>query len=467
MAARKQKTYPIEVQAKPGLPLGMAPATFLRDYWQKRPLLIRAAFPDFETPVMPEDLAGLACEEGALARMISHDRATDGWTVRTGPFQEEDFPGMPDHDWTLLVQDVDKWDPDVRALIGYFDFLPRWRMDDVMISFAATGGSVGAHVDQYDVFLLQAHGHRRWQIDASESIKGKRPPLDFRDDVELKLLRRFKPTHDWVLAPGDMLYLPPNVPHNGVAEDPCLTFSFGMRAPASAELISDYLDTLIEGADESIRYQDPDLKVPEDPNEIDVVSMNRVVEALNAIRMNDPDKLGDWFGRFITTYRAAGEVMAQGEPLPREEIEAALAAGVELHRHPWARLAWRRAKRGASLYCSGLDFALPVKDAQALAGAEQIGAALYQKLSAKGRDAVQALVAGGFYQLVEDAGLEDEDDYVAEYDIVDGTEAVDVVDDEAVEADVHEVTIHDDGIEVIVDFDDSDETDGKDEPQRG
>jgi 50S ribosomal protein L16 3-hydroxylase len=264
-----------------------------------------------------------------------------------------------------------------------------------------------------------------------------------------------------------MLYLPPNVPHNGVAEDPCLTFSFGMRAPASAELISDYLDTLIEGADESIRYQDPDLKVPEDPNEIDVVSMNRVVEALNAIRMNDPDKLGDWFGRFITTYRAAGEVMAHGEPLPREEIEAALGAGVELQRHPWARLAWRRAKRGASLYCSGLDFALPVKDAQVLAGAEQVGAALYQKLSAKGRDAVQALVAGGFYQLVDDAGFEDEDDYVAEYDIVDGTDAVDVVDDEAVEADVHEVTIHDDGIEVVIDFDDSDEPDGKDAPPRG
>jgi len=445
----------------------MPAATFLRDYWQKRPLLIRVAVPDFETPVQPEDIAGLACEEGALSRLITHDRATDGWSVRTGPFQEEEFPGMPDHDWTLLVQDVDKWDADVRALISHFDFLPRWRMDDVMISFAATGGSVGAHVDQYDGFLLQAYGHRRWQIDASESIKGKRPPLDFRDDVELKLLRRFKPTHDWVLAPGDMLYLPPNVPHNGVAEDPCLTFSFGMRAPASAELNSAYLDTLIDGADESIRYQDQDLKVPEDPNEIDVVSMNRVVEALNAIRMNDPDKLGDWFGRFITTYRAAGEVMAHGEPLPREEIEAALGAGVELQRHPWARLAWRRAKRGASLYCSGLDFALPVKDAQVLAGTEQIGAALYQKLSAKGRDAVQALVAGGFYQLVDDAGLEDEDDYVAEYDIVDGTDAVDVVDDETIEADVHEVTIHDDGIEVVIDFDDSDEPDGKDAPPRG
>jgi 50S ribosomal protein L16 3-hydroxylase len=466
MAARKTKTPVIEIQARPGLPLGMPAAVFLRDYWQKRPLLIRAAFPDFQTPVQPEDLAGLACEETALARLITHDRATDGWTVRSGPFQEEEFPGMPDHDWTLLVQDVDKWDPDVRALIGHFDFLPRWRMDDVMISFAATGGSVGAHVDQYDVFLLQAHGHRRWQIDASESTKGKRPPLDFRDDVELKLLRRFKPTHDWVLAPGDMLYLPPNVPHNGVAEDPCLTFSFGMRAPASAELISDYLDALIEGADESIRYQDPDLTLPEDPNEIDVVAMNRVVDALNAIRMNDPDKLGDWFGRFITTYRAAGEVMPGGEPVPREEIEAALAAGLDLQRHPWARMAWRRAKRGASLYCSGLEFALPVKDAQVLAATEQLGAALYQKLSAKGRDAVQDLVAGGYYQLFDAQAFDDEDEDEAEYEdedgtfaddaVVDGTAAVEVDD---AQPDVHEVTIHEDGIEVIVDFDDSDDQD--------
>lgn len=466
MAARKTKTPVIEIQARPGLPLGMPAAVFLRDYWQKRPLLIRAAFPDFKTPVQPEDLAGLACEETALARLITHDRATDGWTVRSGPFQEEEFPGMPDHDWTLLVQDVDKWDPDVRALIGHFDFLPRWRMDDVMISFAATGGSVGAHVDQYDVFLLQAHGHRRWQIDASESTKGKRPPLDFRDDVELKLLRRFKPTHDWVLAPGDMLYLPPNVPHNGVAEDPCLTFSFGMRAPASAELISDYLDTLIEGADESIRYQDPDLTLPEDPNEIDVVAMNRVVDALNAIRMNDPDKLGDWFGRFITTYRAAGEVMPGGEPVPREEIEAALAAGLDLQRHPWARMAWRRARRGASLYCSGLEFALPVKDAQVLAATEQLGAALYQKLSAKGRDAVQDLVSGGYYQLFDAQAFDDEDEDEAEYEdedgtfaddaVVDGTAAVEVDD---AQPDVHEVTIHEDGIEVIVDFDDSDDQD--------
>ena len=129
-----------------------------------------------------------------------------------------------------------------------------------MVSFAASGGSVGAHVDQYDVFLLQAQGQRRWQIDA-----GSNPPLDFRDDVELKLLRRFDPSHEWMLDPGDMLYLPPGVPHNGVAVNPCLTLSVGMRAPSAAELVSDYLDNLIVDADESLRYHDPDLTGPATP----------------------------------------------------------------------------------------------------------------------------------------------------------------------------------------------------------
>lgn len=486
MAARKQKTYPIEVQAKPGLPLGMSPATFLRDYWQKRPLLIRAAFPDFETPVLPEDLAGLACEEGALARIVSHDRATDGWTLRTGPFQEEDFPGMPDHDWTLLVQDVDKWDPEVRALTSYFNFLPRWRMDDVMISFAATGGSVGAHVDQYDVFLLQAHGQRRWQIDASESTKGKRPSLEFRPDVELKLLTKFKATHDWVLGPGDMLYLPPNVPHNGVAVNPCLTFSFGMRAPSSAELISDYLDDLVADADESIRFQDPDLKLPEDPNEIDEAAMKRVVAALNALRMNDPDRLGNWFGRFITTYRAAGDILPSQAPPSPEEVVAELENGGVLERHPWARLAWRRATRGASLYCSGLAFQLSIKDAQTLAGAEQIDVTLFNKLGNKGRDALMELIVGGHYQLLdvetiaamlaEQDALEAMDDVAEEeFDDEDFDDEADApeVEIEVIEyseagegepssASIETVLVNEEGVEVVVICDDGEEDDEND-----
>lgn len=397
-APSRRPPLPFEIVATAEHPLGMPVERFLRDYFHKRPLLIRNAFPGFETPVMPEDLAGLACEDGVLARLIEHDRANDDWKVRTGPFAEEDFPGMPDHDWTLLVQDVDKWDPDVRMLLEKFRFLPRWRIDDIMISFAATGGSVGAHVDHYDVFLLQAWGHRRWMIDSSVAMGRKAPDLSFRDDVDIKLLRKFAPTHDWVLAPGDMLYLPPLVPHHGVAEDPCLTFSVGMRAPSSAELIGDYLDTLIEDADEAIRYHDEDLQVQADPYEIDDAAMRRAIEALNALRINDADKLGDWFGRFITTYRASGEVAPPPELPERAEIEAAFGQGLTLERFPWARLAWRKASKGATLFCSGLDLPVGVTDARLLAPAETVDGKLYARLSAKGRDAVWALVQAGFYQ---------------------------------------------------------------------
>lgn len=401
LSRSRKRELPIEIDARGKLPLGMSANEFMRDYWHKRPVLIRNAFPGFISPLQPEDLAGLACEEAALSRIVMHDRQRDGWTLRSGPFQEEDFPGMPDHDWTLLVQDVDKWDPDVRALLAHFDFLPRWRVDDIMISFAATGGSVGAHVDHYDVFLLQAMGQRRWLIDAGES-----PPVDFRDDVELKLLKQFTPTHDWVLDPGDMLYLPPKVPHHGIAINPCLTISVGMRAPSSAELISDYLDTLVTDADEAIRYHDEDLTPPQDPYEIDTAAMNRVVDALNALRMNDPDRLGDWFGRFITIYRASGEIMPSPEQRSRIEVEWDLQQGAQLHRHPFSRFAWRRTAKGATLFCSGIDSTMPVADARLLAAAEVLDGPTYAGLSAEARDAVFALMSLGHYQL----GIEEIDD---------------------------------------------------------
>ncbi|TZF90605.1 cupin domain-containing protein [Cognatilysobacter lacus] len=390
----------IEIDARGKPPLGMTPARFLREFWQKKPLLVRNAFPDFATPIEPEDLAGLACEELALSRIVEHDRQADRWTLRTGPFAEEEFPGMPDHDWTLLVQDVDKWDADVAAVLPHFDFLPRWRVDDVMISFAAPGGSVGPHVDQYDVFLLQAKGHRRWQIDASSD-----PSLAFRDDAPIRLLRQFNATHDWVLAPGDMLYLPPGVPHNGVAEDACLTFSIGMRAPSAAELLGDFVDTLASESDDAIRYHDPDLAPARDPMEIDDAAMSRVVEALNALRMNDPERLSDWFGRFITSYRSAGIVAAPGGAMDRAAIEAGLRSGGVLHRNPFSRVAWRKLKRSALLFVAGQSWRLAATDAKRLSAAESVDIATYAKLGEPGRAALAELVAGGHYQ---PAGDEDE-----------------------------------------------------------
>jgi 50S ribosomal protein L16 3-hydroxylase len=392
-------SLPFEIDAGGGGLLGMPPAEFLRDYWQKRPLLIRNAFPEFVSPVEPEDLAGLACEDGVLARLIEHNTRDDSWRVRHGPFAEDDFPGLPDHDWTLLVQDVDKWDGDVRGLLAHFDFLPRWRIDDIMISFAATGGSVGAHVDQYDVFLLQAKGQRHWQIDA-----GAHPPLACRDDVELKLLRSFTPSHDWVLQPGDMLYLPPGVPHHGVAVDACLTISVGMRAPAAAELLGDYVDTLAAEASDELRYTDPDSAVPSDPNEIDDAAIGRVHAALQQLHMDDPDRFGDWFGSFITTYRSAVLPVPDDNPPPSDAVELALADGAQLMRHPWSRMAWRQATGDSSarLYAGGVAYPLPSVDASTLAASDAVDAHLHAGLSDAGRAAVIALLAAGHYQLMQE-----------------------------------------------------------------
>lgn len=389
---------PIEIDARALPPLGMTPARFLRDYWQKRPLLIRNAFPGFTSPITPEDLAGLACEDEALARIVRHDRARDHYALETGPFPEAYFPTLPRTDWTLLVQDVDKWDADIRALLPHFDFLPRWRVDDVMVSFAAPGGSVGAHVDQYDVFLLQAHGHRRWQINDDPHA-----PTAFRDDSALKLLVEFTPTHEWVLGPGDMLYLPPGAPHHGVAEDACLTFSVGMRAPSASELLLDFAETMAATLPEEARYADPDLAPAADASEIDAAAFARLERALAPLLQADEAQRRAWFGRFITTYRAAGDLRAPARLPDPATLANTLDAGGHLARHPGARLAWAREGRAARFFAHGEDHRLPLADARLLAGHETLDASDVAALGDAGREVLVGLIERGVFTLVKPA----------------------------------------------------------------
>ncbi|MEP7097416.1 MAG: cupin domain-containing protein [Dokdonella sp.] len=349
---------PLEVRATSRQPLGMPPAVFLRDYWQKHPLLIRNAFADFSNPVAPNDLAGLACENLALARIAIHEPKIDRWTLRNGPFAEDDFAKLPKTHWTLLVQDVDKWDADVAALLAHFTFLPSWRIDDVMVSYAEDGGSVGAHVDQYDVFLLQGLGRRHWQISTDPTA-----PLAFRDDAELKLLCAFTPTDEWILEPGDILYLPPGVPHHGVALGECMTYSIGTRAPSQAELVGDFFDHLVEAMPEEARYVDADLKPGGGDGEIDDAAIARVMRTMPWVRFAAPTEsptadslsmsaLRAWFGRFITRYRSA-QVAAPPRALTGAMFARALDQGARLQRNPWSRFAWMRAARGATLFVAG------------------------------------------------------------------------------------------------------------------
>jgi 50S ribosomal protein L16 3-hydroxylase len=359
---RMNDKLPIEVRGSAKQPLGMPPAQFLRDYWQKRPLLVRNAFPDFQPPLQPDDLAGLACEEGALSRLIVHDEARDRWSVKTGPLDEADFAGTPSTNWTLLVQDVDKWDADVAQLLEHFRFLPSWRIDDIMISYAEPGGGVGPHLDQYDVFLLQGIGQRHWAISTDPAA-----PKDFRPDVELKQLAHFEPTHEWLLEPGDMLYLPPGVPHDGVAfGGPCMTLSVGMRAPSQAELTGDLADYLAERLDEAQRYTDADLAPARAAGEIDAAALGRLRAALPFAAALDEESLRDWFGRFITRYRNAQTPAPPARPLTTPALRKRLEGGAALLRHPWSRLAWSRNRRGATLFANGHAYAATTELAQRL-----------------------------------------------------------------------------------------------------
>ena len=399
-ATAPSKALAIEIDATGKGPLGMPADAFLRDYWQKRPLLIRNAFPGFESPISPDDLGALSLEATALSRLILWDRKKDRWTVETGPLPEDRFDRVPERDWTLLVQDVDKWDADVRELVEAFPFLPRWRIDDVMISFAVEGGSVGAHIDQYDVFLLQGMGHRHWQIDANPD-----QAVDFRDDAPIKLLKRFTPSHEWTLGPGDMLYLPPGLGHHGVALDACLTFSLGMRAPAKAELIEDFALELASRAGEKERYADPDLAVPTDAFEINAQALARVKQTLGGMAGDgetDQAMLCRWFGRFITRYRASGNLQPPKKAPTRAEFDALLATGGVVQRHPFSRVAWlREGKAKAMWFVTGSDIeGLRAKDAALLCRHDTLDGAAWDALDEHAREAVVALAALGHYRAI-------------------------------------------------------------------
>jgi 50S ribosomal protein L16 3-hydroxylase len=297
---------------------------------------------------------------------VQHDTKRDRWKVRNGPFTEKDFAKTGNRNWTLLVQDVDKWDADVAAILPHFGFIPSWRIDDVMISYAEDGGGVGAHVDHYDVFLIQGVGQRRWRIDDRRDA-----PIEFRDDVELKLLRRFDPTHDWILESGDMLYLPPGVPHEGTAIGNCMTYSVGMRAPSTAELLIDFAESVAEPLGEEARFVDPDLLPTDDSNEITPAAIKRVRAALPWLDAVADNALTDWFGRFITRYRAAHEAAQNPKPISMEQLAKKLATQ-SVARNPWSRMAWSRAGRRATLFVAGDSYSCSIAVAKLVAGTREI-----------------------------------------------------------------------------------------------
>lgn len=217
---------------------GMAPAQFMRRHWQKKPLLVRQAIPGFKAPVSRTELFALASQEGVESRLVQQLDG-DAWKLQAGPLARRALPPLARRQWTLLVQGVDLHDDRVHALLQQFRFVPDARLDDLMVSYATDGGGVGPHFDSYDVFLLQAHGRRRWRI-------GRQKDLTLRDSVPMKILARFEPEEEYVLEPGDLLYLPPRWAHDGIAEGECMTYSVGFRVPERTDLAQELLARLAD-----------------------------------------------------------------------------------------------------------------------------------------------------------------------------------------------------------------------------
>jgi len=323
---------------------GLTAREFMRDYWQKKPLLVRQAIPGFESPISPDELAGLALEEEVESRLVI-EHGAHPWELRRGPFAEDAFAELPARDWTLLVQAVDQFVPEVAELIEEFKFLPKWRIDDVMISFAAPGGGVGPHFDNYDVFLLQGYGKRRWQI--GQMCDSDSPMLQHAD---LKILAEFVKTEEWVLEPGDMLYLPPRLAHCGTAEDDCMTYSVGFRAPSAAEVLTHFTDFLGQFLPDEERYSDADAQPTDDPTQIQRDALDRLKALLNE-HMGDERLLMTWFGQFMTEPRYPE--LVEGIEIDEAALIAALEDGAVIIRNPSARMAWSEVGEDLVLFASG------------------------------------------------------------------------------------------------------------------
>ena len=350
---------------------GISPETFMRQYWEKKPLLIRAAIPGFKPLLERAELIDLAAQDDVESRLVVQAQADKQgqWRLKHGPFGRKDYPAFKQPGWTVLVQGVDLHDERVHQLMNQFRFVPDARLDDLMISYATDTGGVGPHFDSYDVFLLQAQGRRRWRI-------GRQKDLSLVPDMPVKILAHFVPEQEFVLEPGDMLYLPPQWAHDGIAEGECMTYSIGFRSPVKGEIARDLLQAMAEQAEDDVGcaiYRDPEQPAVSGSGEIPAGLVKFAQDAL-AAALKDPLALQRSLGEIMTEPKA--HVWFHGE----QEFEEGV--GVRLDKRS------RMMYDAKHVFINGESFRAAGSDAKCmrrLADNRELTAAEVAKLSAGAR----------------------------------------------------------------------------------
>ncbi len=326
-------------------------ARFLCENWQKGPHLIRNPWVEWANPLDPNELAGLACEPQIESRLV-RNVGPDEWVLEQGPLDPGRFAGLGVSPWTLLVQAVDHHMPSVAALVEPFRFIPDWRIDDVMVSYAVDGGGVGPHFDQYDVFLVQGLGRRRWRIGPRCDETAPLLPHD-----GLRLLADFEPVEEWIVEPGDIIYVPPGFAHDGVAVgDDCMTYSVGFRAPSRGDLVSAWADHVLDTLSEDDRYSDPNLDVDANPGEISKAAISRLRDMVMG-RLSDETDFALWFGQYITAPKDERLDWAPDKQMSPTELSDGATSPVWFERNPASRFSFFRQSAGSvDLFVDGIRY---------------------------------------------------------------------------------------------------------------
>jgi 50S ribosomal protein L16 3-hydroxylase len=380
---------------------------FLNQYWQKQPLLIRNAFADMQSPLTADELAGLACEEQVNARLVfekgedKREPNDKSWQVEFGPFDESRFSELPDSHWSLLVSDIEKHLPETKSLLKAFRFIPDWRIDDLMVSYAPTGGSVGPHTDAYDVFLIQLSGQRLWKIseDFSEETLA---------DTDLCILKGFTAENEWLLNAGDMLYLPPNVAHHGIAQaciddqgndEHCLTASVGFRAPSIKTITSDYINFLNENVHTAKRYRDSSPVKPRHHAEISDDTVSDFMEYLKQGFILEHEQVKHWLGQYCSDNKTfeelSDDILNNQSGVDFDELFE-LASQFPLMQSPYSRFLFSRTGQVALLFVNGERHQVSTQFAEMLCDDDHIDLQqLQQIMSAEDKDVLLTLFNNG------------------------------------------------------------------------
>jgi 50S ribosomal protein L16 3-hydroxylase len=375
---------------------------FLQHYWQKKPLLVRNAFPDLQSPITADELAGLACEEHVNARLVLEKDGGKPWQVEFGPFAESRFSQLPASHWSLLVSDVERHLPETKSLLKAFRFIPDWRVDDLMISYAPTDGSVGAHTDAYDVFLIQLSGQRLWKI--SEHY-----PAETLNDTDLCILKNFTAEQEWIVNPGDVLYLPPNVAHHGIAQAcqdehgknlHCMTASVGFRAPSLKTITSDYIQYLNDHVHGSSRYHDVTPVKQRHHAEITEDTVSDFIDYLRQGLTLEQEQVKRWLGQYCSDNKAFEDII---DEIHADELQVidfdeldAIAANEKLVQSPYSNFLFARSDQAALLFVNGCSYEVSSAFAELLCEDEQVNyPQLQQAMTAQDKSVLLTLFNRG------------------------------------------------------------------------